>query len=144
MLHSDAENAALIVLPRLGLNKLREASRLIFEISKRENIPAETVIGSRKFKDHIQLKKYLLRRRYPFSYGKFPSSSYYLPEILKNTVPAQDRPLFKPSLVVAEKNSQDSPVLRKAAELFPGAEIKITETINDFIKTSKISIIMLF
>ena len=64
-----------------GINKIREISRLIFEISKIDNIDFDTVVNEINSNDYVVVKNFLLKKRYPKAFNKVSKNSFYLPEL---------------------------------------------------------------
>ena len=67
--------------PLFGINKIRELTRLVFEISKRDNKSSEEVINSIQDKSYEKIKEYLLQKRYPRTYHTSKKENFYLPDI---------------------------------------------------------------
>ena len=67
--------------PLFGVNKIREISRLFFEIAKRDNISYETIYELLLSKRYEDVKKQLLRIRYPNSFNTVTKNNFYLPDV---------------------------------------------------------------
>ena len=67
-LQEAARAAAQALLPKAGLNKQREISRLIFEICKRDDTAPADISARINAKNFEQAKKELLALRYPISF----------------------------------------------------------------------------
>ncbi|MGN1057888.1 MAG: hypothetical protein ACI4Q7_00840, partial [Candidatus Avelusimicrobium sp.] len=64
----EVESYILSVLPKLGVNKLRELARLVYEICKREYCTPQDVLVPAKTLTFESAKKTLLARRYPVNF----------------------------------------------------------------------------
>ena len=101
----SAQNRAQELLPKAGINKQREITRLIFEICKRDNISPKEILSTQKINNFEQTKKLLLALRYPLSYGKAPANAFYLPKLDLSALPdAQtENKEFYPKNIFIEK-----------------------------------------
>ena len=94
-----------------GINKIREISRLVFEISKRDNVDFDTIVKEIKSNDYLVIKNFLLKKRYPKTFNKVSKNSFYLPELNineKNNVVLAAEPKFRPKNVFYTKDVVDS------------------------------------
>ena len=64
-----------------GINKSREITRLVFEISKRDSIDFISVINSIQETKYEKVKNFLLEKRYPKSYAISKKNNFYLPDL---------------------------------------------------------------
>ena len=64
-----------------GINKSREITRLVFEISKRDSIDFISVINSIQETKYEKVKNFLLEKRYPKSYALSRKNNFYLPDL---------------------------------------------------------------
>ncbi len=128
--------------PLFGVNKLRELSRLVFEISKKEKIAPETVLSSLYGSPYEKIKRALLKRRYPETFGKAPLNSFYLPkyETDETLQAVREDGLFFPENVFYVKEARNSPLLARTKEIFPGARFVLADSLKDIIKDKKFSI----
>ena len=117
------------VLPQVGPNKLRELTRLVYEICKREKISAQNVLIPSKNLNFEAAKKQLLARRYPVNFKTAAKNQFYLPKLdLKSVLPADLTPRdFYPKTVYIETSVKDSQLAKRAREFFPQAEFKETD-----------------
>jgi len=129
---------------RLGVNKLGELSRLVYEISRRENIPFGGVLGSEEIESILTagstgylakfagLKKYLLERRYPNASGERGFSAYL------SRMKTPKRPVrtysgkFRPERIFIERAAESYPLAKKVRELFGGVECKTIESLKSY------------
>jgi len=115
--------------PQFGVNKKQEITRLLYEISKREGIGPEDILGEEEsLQDYPRLKKTLLERRYPLACQDQPSLKTYLPKLK-----FQDHPLdsalaqkkkFYPKKVFIEKTVASSGLAARFKGFFPKADFE--------------------
>ena len=125
-----------------GINKIREISRLIYEISKRDNTDFDTIVKEIESKDYICVKNFLLRKRYPKTYNKVPKDSFYLPElnIEEKNKAILTEPKFHPKNVYYTKDVINSFLYNRIKSLYPDANFVETESLKSFLKTDGFSI----
>jgi len=125
---SELEKQIQHVLPAVGVNKLRELTRLLYEICKRENVPPTAVLAPFTKPTFESVKKELLRRRYPVNFKTAAKNQFYLPKLEFNNLPADLTPRpFYPKTVYIETAVKDSPLATRARALFPDAAFKETD-----------------
>jgi len=124
--------------PCLGINKKREIKRLLFEIIKRDNLPIETILD-KKTSSFEQIKKLLLKKRYPSTYKTHKKDSFYLSalNISKKLELHPKKNKYSPTNIYIEKESLKSELAKRAKKLFPSAKIEIIENIRDYSKRNK-------
>lgn len=124
---AEIENHVKSVLPQVGVNKLRELVRLVYEISKREHLPAKDILLAAKTFESA--KQQLLKRRYPLNFKTAAKNQFYLPKLELD--PAQEADLtphpFSPKTIYIETSVKDSALAARAKTMFPHAEIKETD-----------------
>ena len=128
-LPDEIEKYLLTLLPALGVNKLRELSRLVYEICKRENAAPQAVVPAQKNLTFEGVKKQLLARRYPVNFKTAPKNRFYLPKLELDPALRADltvRP-FYPKTVYIEKSVADSELADRARAAFPKADFKETD-----------------
>lgn len=125
----SAQNRAQELLPKAGINKQREITRLIFEICKRDNIYPKEILSNQKINNFEQAKKLLLALRYPLSYGKATADAFYLPKLDLSALPdAQtEHKEFYPKNIFIEKEVLNSPLAQRTLKKFPDAKVSILE-----------------
>jgi len=124
-----------VVFPKFGVNKQREISRLIHEISKRDKISFDAIIPP-SLRSYQKIKSRLLKLRYPENFNDTDFSSYYLPK-LEIRAENKARPpeyFFEPSAVYIEEAAFSSEISRRTVKKFPEAEIKIISSAKDYLK----------
>ena len=129
MNETELENYVREVLPKIGVNKLRELTRLVYEICKRENAAPQTILASMKDLPFEAVKNNLLKRRYPVNFKTAFKNQFYLPKLeLDSVLPADltARP-FAPKTIYIETSVKDSPLAQRARAFFPQAEFKETD-----------------
>ncbi len=126
-LYSKAQNFAFGAMPKLGPNKQRELLRLIFEICKRGNLPPDDVLPLKYTNNFEQAKTYLLKKRYPKTYGKTGAANFYLPKLDLDFLPQADisKRGFEPENIFVEEDVSESKLALRARALFPKAKITI-------------------
>lgn len=125
---NELENFVKTVLPKVGVNKLRELVRLVYEISKRENVPPQQILIPSKNDTFESVKTALLKRRYPVNFKTADRNQFYLPKLELNEKLRADlmpRP-FYPKTVYIETSVKNSPLAARARAAFPNADFKET------------------
>ncbi|WP_428061331.1 SPL family radical SAM protein [Candidatus Avelusimicrobium stercoris] len=128
-LPDEIEKYLLALLPALGVNKLRELTRLVYEICKREKASMQAVLPVQKNLTFEVAKKQLLARRYPVNFKTAPKNRFYLPKLELNPALKADlteRP-FYPKTVYIETSVADSELAARVRSAFPKAEFKETD-----------------
>ena len=57
--------------PHFGQNKKQEILRLVYEISKRENLSPANLIHGAQTHDFSEIKQYLISRRFPYAHAHY-------------------------------------------------------------------------
>ena len=129
MNNSELENYVKTVLPQVGVNKLRELVRLVYEIAKREKIAPQAVLTPSKNQNFERVKTALLKRRYPVNFKASARNQFYLPKLeLDEKLRADLTPRpFCPKTVYIESSVKDSPLAARVRAAFPNAEFKETD-----------------
>ena len=124
-----AQKRAQELLPKAGINKQREITRLIFEICKRDNANPENILQQQKITNFEQAKKLLLALRYPVSYNKAQPNAFYLPKLDLSALPdAKIRQTdFYPKNIFIEKEVLNSALAQRALNKFPAAKLTVLE-----------------
>ncbi|MDR2426789.1 MAG: hypothetical protein LBD46_06410 [Endomicrobium sp.] len=121
--------------PKFGTNKSREIERLVFEISKRENLSPDVVIVSVTDNLYEAVKKVLLERRYPETFKKMQLSSFYLPKYdtddnFKADISGR---LFHPKKVYYTKDAANSELFSRIKSFFPQSDFTEIESLKNFL-----------
>ena len=129
--------------PRLGVNKNREITRLLWEISKRENIDFKTIIP--RGLNFFNLKKKLLKRRFPEATSNNEKINPCLLDIkidLDNKADIKKDSRFQPLNIYYEKSVAQSEILQKFKrnKIFHRSNFKEIPSLKIFIKQSCFSI----
>lgn len=129
MNNSELENYVKTVLPQVGVNKLRELVRLVYEIAKREKIAPQAVLTPSKNQNFESVKIALLKRRYPVNFKASARNQFYLPKLeLDEKLRADLTPRpFYPKTIFIETSVKDSPLAARVRAAFPNAEFKETD-----------------
>ncbi|WP_428050748.1 SPL family radical SAM protein [Candidatus Avelusimicrobium caledoniensis] len=126
---NELENFVKTVLPKVGVNKLRELTRLVYEIAKRENLPPQQILIPSKNDTFESVKTALLKRRYPVNFKTANKKQFYLPKLESDEKLRADltpRP-FYPKTVFIETSVKNSPLAARVRAAFPNAEFKDTD-----------------
>jgi spore photoproduct lyase len=138
----NIQSLILSRFPKFGANKSREISRLVFEISKRENVSPQTITGSIAENFYESVKKVLLKRRYPEAFGKTSLDSFYLPQYCVDKKFKADisQTPFYPKNVYYAKDAGNSELFSKVKSVFPKADFTEIESLKSFLKGKTFSI----
>ena len=126
---NELENFVKTILPQVGINKLRELTRLVYEISKRENKSPQEILVPSKNDTFESVKTALLKRRYPANFKSAERKQFYLPKLEMDENSQADltpRP-FYPQTIYIETSVQDTPLAARARSAFPNATVKETD-----------------
>ena len=127
--------------PLFGINKIRELTRLVFEISKRENISSNNIINSIHEKSYEKIKEYLLQKRYPKTYSIAKKENFYLPDIyLTNEQANLTLEKFNPNNIYYTKEVTNSFLYNRIKSLYHNANFIEIESLKSFLKERKFSI----
>lgn len=127
--------------PFFGINKVRELTRLVFEISKKENINSVDVINSIEEKSYEKVKEILLKRRYPKTYSISKKENFYLPDLnLTNEQAKLVSEKFNPKNVYYTNEVIDSALYKRIRNLYSDANFVEIESLKSFLKKEKFSI----
>lgn len=121
--------------PRFGVNKQREIIRLLYEIAKREDIPAEEILRGLETIKFARLKDFLLQRRFPRAYPRYTSSRFYLPRLRldpENAFQLSDGD-YQPVRIYVEEVVSRSSLVERFQKAFPRTPISTISTLKDFI-----------
>lgn len=126
---NELETFVKTVLPKVGVNKLRELTRLVYEIAKRENLPPQQILIPSKNDTFESVKTALLKRRYPVNFKTANKNQFYLPKLEsdeKLRANLTPRP-FYPKTVYIESSVKDTALAARVRAAFPNAEFKDTD-----------------
>jgi len=121
-----------------GVNKSREILRLLNEISKIENIQINNILNDFHKKDYKSIKKFLLKRRYPKTFGKTHLNSFYLSKYqidtsLKTDTKAQK---FYPRNIYYELEAEKTLLFERLKTSFPDSKYTEIEKPKSFAKNN--------
>lgn len=126
--------------PFFGINKIRELTRLVFEISKKYNISSTEVINSIEEKSYEKVKESLLQKRYPKTYFIAKKENFYLPDIsLTNEQANLVSGKFNPKNIYYTKEVTNSFLYNRIKTLYPNANFVEIESLKKFLKQEKFS-----
>ena len=128
--------------PIFGINKIRELTRLIFEISKKEKIDFNNIINQIDETNYEKVKNLLLKRRYPQTYNIVPKDSFYLPDIniSQNEQANLNLKDFYPKKVYYTNEVINSELYNRVKILYPKAIFTEIQSLKQFQKENKFSI----
>jgi len=134
----DVKTLIKVRYPGFGPNKAREITRLLYEISKRDNIPPNTIIEPGLTVSFQSLKSYLLKKRFPYSSMDKRFKNTYLPEVKLSTedVCALDNKTYYPETIYIEKKAVNTDLTKRFLEYYPNARVEHIYGIKSFIAGS--------
>lgn len=141
-MRSDFSQIFSMRFPKFGINKSREIIRLIFEIANIQNTDPENILNSITENNYENVKKYLLKLRYPNSYNKVSLDAFFLPKYEINPEFKADISdmSFSPENIYYEKESKDFPIFTNLKQLFPNAKFMEIESLKSFLKNKSFTI----
>ncbi len=134
--------------PEFGVNKKQEITRLLYEISKREEIPlcvllrrVSTICEAKRRttkqskNDYDSVKNYLLKRRYPYAFSCPESVRPYLPKIELKLSEQFDvgKVGFYPKNIFVEKKSASQFLVSRFKMIFPKARFYEIEPLKNYL-----------
>lgn len=126
-------------LPRLGVNKSREITRLIYEISKRENLPPRSVLPRGELQRFAGVKAYLLKRRFPAA-GRQPAELRpYLPafEFSEESVFKFRKTAFSPKRILIEEAVAGSSLAARFKKAFPETACREIAALKEYLAKNR-------
>lgn len=144
-MHSNISYIKTLLLnkfPFFGINKIRELTRLIFEIGKRDNITSTDIVNNIEISDYFNVKNYLLKLRYPYNYGKVSKDSFYLPDIdikVCNKADLKKLP-FYPKNIYYTQEVEQSPLYNRIKTNYQNSKFTEISSIKQFLKNDKFSL----
>ncbi len=128
--------------PKFGINKIRELTRLVFEISKKYNTSPSSTIDGITEKDYEKIKESLLKLRYPKTFYKTKKENFYLPDfdIGENDKADLSPKKFNPKNIYYTGDVINSALYNRIKTLFPNAKFIKIESLKSFLKDNKFSI----
>jgi spore photoproduct lyase len=120
--------------PRFGVNKKQEVKRLLYEISKRDNILPRTILVKARFADYARLKDYLIGKRYKDALLSGEPVRPYLSKIDLNPSDCPDlkERRFYPKEVFIEKKSSSGFLAHRFKNIFPKARFCEIASLKDY------------
>ncbi|MCM8801604.1 MAG: hypothetical protein NC912_06400 [Candidatus Omnitrophica bacterium] len=119
-----------------GVNKKQELIRLIFEISKKEEIPPLKLIKELPQVSFDCLKDYLIKRRFPIASLENQTQRVYLPKIRlnKDSLFKLDKKDFYPKTIIIEKDAYTSSLTQRFIKAFPKAKRILIESLKSYLR----------
>lgn len=132
------------IFPQFGINKQREITRLIYEISQRENTSLKDVIHDITQWSHCfeGIKDYLMKRRFPNWTVSGEELKPYLPKLSLSPQDEVKINRFKisPKNIYVEKKAEKSLLASRLKKVFPYAKFKTISSFKEYIKKKRFSI----
>ena len=146
----DAQRALQRTNFCFGPNKKQELLRLIYEISRRDNIPAQIILkkaledNSFQSTKHVfaYLKDYFLKKRFPETYEHKKNFDVYLPKINLNSryaVLKKEQGAYSPKAIFIEREIKDYGLTKSILTKFPHAQRILISRLKDYIKSNQSS-----
>jgi len=125
--------------PGFGVNKIREISHLVYELSKIEKTTPEKILNNISSENFETVKKELLKKRFPYAYARNKEIKPYLPKLKLDPALSFDinNSEFNPKRIFAEKPAVNSCLAKRFREVFPKAEFTEIVSLKSFIKDNK-------
>lgn len=136
LLRSEIQN-------QFGRNKTEELCRLLYEIARRESLDPVHIYREelKRFPENrpfFQIKKSLLKRRFPNLSEKDLSRVYLAPLNLPGSLRQSDSSLqFKPTQIYIEKKALSYPLADRVLKTWPHVPIFEIDTINELRRPKK-------
>jgi len=117
-----------------GVNKKQEITRLLYEISKRDDMPPSGILDKSNLTDYSLLKKYLLKKRYPHSSSKSMDFRPYFPKLeFSPSEPLEiKKKEFYPGKIFVDKAASAGSLARQFKESFPKASFTEIKSLKDY------------
>ena len=134
---------------KLGVNKINEISRLVYEISRREKIPPAGVLRRREVAGILDkkgagylakfsaLKKYLIERRYPNAVKEAGFKAYFSGMNTRAGASKIYAEKFYPERILVEREAEKYPLAGKLKGVFPGVKCETIEDLKSFRKKER-------
>lgn len=119
--------------PGFGINKKQEITRLLYEISKRDNLAPKFIINKTDSLNYDFVKKSLLSQRYPVASlgGRIKP---YLPKLELKAAECLvlKKRIYSPKNIFVEKNAEKSFLAGRVRNLFPSARFNRIESLKAY------------
>ncbi|MFH1875237.1 MAG: spore photoproduct lyase family protein [Pseudomonadota bacterium] len=135
-----ASNLAKTNWPRAGVNKQQELTRLIYEISKRENIDPDQIIEQNSEPTQFNhIKQVLLNKRFPFSASTNELKNCFLPKVyFEDSCCHKTRSdNFLPKNIFIESTVANSELAENFRQAFPLTKIVKIDSLKNFLRENK-------
>ena len=128
----------------LGINKQQQTLRLLYEISKRENLKPQDIFKEIR-KKHVtftNLKKHLLARRFPHLTAACEDIKPYLPKLdINDSLRANIKDVkIAPKAIYVESCVKESYLAKRLKTLFPQADFVTIPSLKEYIKNRKFAV----
>lgn len=156
-IHRESERlkdtlAAIATMPfEFGRNRKQELTRLVYEISKRDDIAPSVLLKQVNTNNHFLnsrqafnfLKDYFLQTRYPNTYLKKENSRFYLSKLSfdnRYVISKNHLSNFNPEQILIENDARDYHLTKLILKKFPKAKQVNINFLYDHIKSKKFSL----
>ena len=138
---------------RLGINKINELARLVYEISRRENIsfasvldvPAVSGILDKKSAGYLakfsNLKKYLIERRYPNACAGADFDVYFSRMKTPGETVKKYSGRFFPEKIFIEQEAEQYPLAKRVRKIFGSGKCETIESLKSSRKANPSSVL---
>lgn len=127
---------------RLGVNKKREITRLLYEISKRDGVPFHDIAAGLEECSFLKIKKKLLEKRFPMAASVREKINPYLPGL--SICPEHrmyiDEPELYPENIYFDKASSGSGILDNLKKQFPDSMFTEIISLKEYVKAHQFSV----
>jgi spore photoproduct lyase len=136
---------------RLGINKINELSRLVYEISRREKVSFESVLGSAEIEKMLTgnsagylskfagIKRYLIGKRYPNALKEPGFEAYFSRMKSPGSAVKTYSGEFFPEKIFIEQNAASLPLASRVRKLFAGINCETVKSLKSYRKTGPAS-----
>ncbi|MDD5005244.1 MAG: hypothetical protein PHS93_01910 [Candidatus Omnitrophica bacterium] len=144
----DVQSAIKETRLHFGPNKLQELIRLVYEVSRRDNIPPRILLKqatkNTKTEDtrqaFVYLRDYFLKKRFSIAYGNSGNFKCYLPKVSldkKAVVSKENLGNFYPENIFVEQDVKDYSLTKRMLKSFSSARHIVINYIGDYVKSQK-------
>ncbi|MBI4651046.1 hypothetical protein HY745_07155, partial [Candidatus Desantisbacteria bacterium] len=139
---NEIEKLLESVFPFWSISKKNEITRLIYEISKRENIPSHEIIHNQEGKRFSIIKSDLLRKRYPYAFIHEKAPKFYMPklEIIPENKLKINNNFFCPQEIYIEEGIENNYLISRFKNLFPEAQFSYISSLKNYLKNKSFTI----
>jgi spore photoproduct lyase len=125
--------------PRFGVNKTQETVRLLYEISKRDNVTPAAILRTSPSVNFAELKECLLHKRFPHTSLRGEPSKAFLPKLSLDPDARliRGRGTFNPKRIMVEESARNSDLERRLRDAFPRAVVSEIPSLKAYLSTQE-------